>query len=279
MRARRVPALALAVAAAAAGATPGPVPGAAPAPSPSVERWIAEPGWARHFRAAGVRGTFVLFDPDSATWRVYDRRRATTRYLPASTFKVLNTLVSLDAGAARDERDTLRWDGVDRGHPGWNADQDLRTAMARSTVWFYQELARRVGEERMRAAVRAAGYGNGDTGGGVDRFWLDGRLRISAVEQVRFLDRLRRGDLPFSARAMAIARDVLVRPRTGRSVLRSKTGWAARRRPGIGWYVGWVERDGRAWVFALNLEARRDADLPARETVAAGILGERGLLD
>jgi hypothetical protein len=59
----------------------------------------------------------------------------------------------------------------------------------------------------------------------------------------------------------------------------AKTGWAARGRPGIGWTVGWVERDGRAWVFALNLDVRRDTDRAAREMVAVSILRERGLLD
>ena len=29
-------------------------------------------------------------------------------------------------------------------------------------------------------------YGNADPSGGVDRFWLDGALRISAMEQVDF---------------------------------------------------------------------------------------------
>jgi beta-lactamase class D len=242
-------------------------------------RWVEEPGWARHFREAGVSGTLVLYDVGTGDWHVHDRARATRRFLPASTFKIPNSLIALETGVIRDERDTLRWDGVERRIAGWDRDQDMRAAIEHSTVWFYQELARRIGPDRMRQRLAAIGYGNRDIGGGIDRFWLDGRLRISAVEQIRFVDRLRRGDLPFSPRSIGIVHDILIRDRGDGWVLRAKTGWSARVQPQTGWYVGWIERDRRPYVFALNLEVRGEQDLAARAGIVNRILRERGLRD
>ncbi|MCB1718370.1 MAG: class D beta-lactamase, partial [Candidatus Competibacteraceae bacterium] len=118
-------------------------------------------------------------------------------FLPASTFKILNSLIALEVGAVADVDEELAWDGVDRGWTEWNRDHSMRTAIRVSAVWFYQELARRVGAERMRELVAKAGYGNRDVAGAIDTFWLDGAIRITPREQVAFLERLYRGDLPF----------------------------------------------------------------------------------
>ena len=63
----------------------------------------------------------------------------------------------------------------------------LRKAIAISNVPIYQELARRIGLERMKHYLKSFEYGNTDTGEIIDRFWLDGPLEISALEQVNFL--------------------------------------------------------------------------------------------
>jgi beta-lactamase class D len=110
--------------------------------------------------------------------------------------------------AHHDENEVIPWDRADRGD-WWNGDQAMTRAFRRSTVWFYQEVARRVGEERMREWVRRAEYGNTDIGAGIDRSWLEGDLRISTEEQVALLRRLYIGDLPFSERSQEITRGAL----------------------------------------------------------------------
>ena len=132
----------------------------------------------------------------------------------------------------------------------------------------------------MRRWLERVGYGNHDTRPVVDGFWLGaGRLRISALEQVAFLDRLRRGDLPFSARTMAIVRRITIVERSGGAVLHAKTGWAIEPDPDLGWYVGWVDVDdgARALIFALRIEMPGGAaDLPRRAGLVREILAARG---
>jgi beta-lactamase class D len=131
-----------------------------------------------------------------ARW-VHDGKRAATRYVPASTFKIPHTLFALDTGVMRDEFQVFKWDSEVRGMESWNRDQDLRSSMRNSVVWVYQQIARSIGEEAERRYLEKIGYGNADPSGGVDGFWLEGPLRISAFEQVDFLQRLYRNALPF----------------------------------------------------------------------------------
>jgi beta-lactamase class D len=238
---------------------------------------------SHHFRALGAEGTFVLHDLAADRVVVYKPKRARQGFLPASTFKILNSLIALETGALRDEHEVIAWDGVDRGD-WWNGDQAMTRAFQRSTVWFYQEVARRIGEARMREWVRRVGYGNADIGGGIDRFWLEGDLRISAEGQVDLLRRLHSDSLPFSERSQEIVRRVMLMEEAEGYVLRGKTGWA--RQPGVdtilhtGWLVGWVEREGRTYVFATQIESS-DQDFPmrrAQQEITRGALSELGVL-
>jgi beta-lactamase class D len=134
-----------------------------------------------------------------ATFEAFDPERAARGFLPASTFKIVNALIGLDAGSVADEHELFRWDGVDRGSNGWNRDHDLASAMRVSAVWVFQELARRTGREKLQEGVDRLGYGNRDLGGALDSFWLDGALRVSALQQIDLLVGLERGALPEGA--------------------------------------------------------------------------------
>ncbi len=208
----------------------------------------------------GMDGTFVVWDSATRTTRIHDPDRAATRFLPASTFKIPNSLIALETGVVDGPEFALTRDpGKAPEQPWWPAswrgDHTLRSAIRNSVVWYYQEVARRIGPERMQAWLRRLRYGNEDLSGGIDRFWLDGALRISALEQVDFLNRLLDGRLPVSARSRGIVRDILLLEEAPDYRLYGKTGTAsvsATRE--LGWLVGWVERGERRDVFALNVE-------------------------
>jgi len=200
------------------------------------------------------------------------------RLSPCSTFKIPNSLIGLETGVIADEGFVLKWDGVKRDREEWNRDHSLASAIKVSAVWYYQELARRVGVERMRKSVSAIPYGNADTSSGIDTFWLGRSLRISPEEQIAFLDRLRVSKLPFSERSQRIVRDILVQERTPSLVYRGKTGsCAGDSAPDHGWWVGWVEKDGKPTLFAMLLRGQ-GAWGPEARRLAEMQLKKRGLL-
>ena len=80
----------------------------------------------------------------------YNPERCANRFIPASTFKIFNSLAALESGAVKDENEIMKWDSVKRFYDMWNQDLNLGQAFKYSAVWFYQELARRIGEEKMK---------------------------------------------------------------------------------------------------------------------------------
>lgn len=131
-------------------------------------------------------GTFIFHDVQKDKTFVYNRERANKRQTPQSTFKVVNALIGLQVKAVRDEYDVKRWDGVKREFESWNRDHTLGSAMRESAIWYYQALARDIGEERMKTWLHTLSYGNEDISGGIDQFWLQSSLTISPLEQEAF---------------------------------------------------------------------------------------------
>jgi beta-lactamase class D len=147
-----------------------------------------------------------------------------------------------------------------------------------SSVPVYQELARRVGQERMLKYVKQARYGNANVGGGIDKFWLEGDLRISALEQIEFLQKLQQNKLPFSIKTMTAVKDIMVVEKGERWTLRGKTGIIVRVKPNIGWWVGWLERGDEVWYFALHIDINKQEQVNIRKDIVKAVLKGEGVL-
>jgi beta-lactamase class D len=235
---------------------------------------VARPDWKAHFDAVGVRGTFVLFEPARDRFQIWDEARARQRFLPASTFKIPNALIGLEVGSIADENEVFPWDGTPKPRPEWERDQTLASGMRDSTVWMFQEIARRTGKPRMREWLERLDYGNRDLSGGIDLFWLQGGLRISAMEQVAFLHRLAEGRLPMTQRAQRLVRAALVVEKSRGHTLYAKTGTASGR-DAVQWWVGWIERQGKPVAyFALNLTPSASTRFADRFAIGRAILSE-----
>lgn len=247
------------------------------------------PGWpgrahgddndlARVFWKHGVNGTLVLSTLDGKTRYVHNATRAAERYTPVSTFKIPNTAIALEEGAASGERQVFKWDGKDRGRPEWNRDHTLESAFKVSCVWCYRQLARKIGPARYRAHLSRLGYGNAQMGRQVDAFWLDGSLRISALEQVEFLRKLKLRKLGFKAQVYEVLERLMVLGKGPQLFLRGKTGWSVESRPQLGWVVGYLEKADAVWLFALNMDIRMREDARKRMAILRDALQAKGVL-
>ena len=238
---------------------------------------LNRPDWGAYFAEFGATGTLVVVDERQtppATF-VFNPDRSTRRYSPASTFKIPHTLFALDAGAVADEFQVFTWDGVKRTFPGHNQDQNLSSAMRNSTLWVYQRFAKQIGEAKARSYLRDSNYGNGDSSASRGDYWVDGNLRISAVEQIAFLRRLFRNTLPFKVEHQRLVKDLMIKQANSDWILRAKTGWEG----SYGWWVGWVESQEGSVFFALNMDTpQRLKDLPKREQIVSAILRSMGVL-
>lgn len=230
------------------------------------------------FRRYGATGTFALVDAASGETTLADPARAARRFVPASTFKIPNSLIAFETGAVGDADTVLPYGGGRTRNPAWARDMSLREAMPISNVPIFQEVARRVGLPRFRDWLGRLSYGNADPGTVVDRFWLEGPLRISAVEEARFNARLAQKALPASARAQTLVHDIIRLESAGGATLYAKTGWYVQRgQTSIGWWTGWVERGSRIHAFTLNIDMPQMAMAPKRLEIGRDILKRLGI--
>ena len=154
----------------------------------------------------------------------------------------------------------------------------MRTAIAASAVPVYQEIARRVGQERMQKYVDLFEYGNRNIGGGIDQFWLTGALRIDPVQQIDFVDRLRRGVLPISKRSQDLVRDIVPVTKVGDATIHVKSGLLGAEigKPSLGWMVGWAEKGSTQTVFALNMDCEEPRHIADRMPLTQACLRDIG---
>lgn len=203
----------------------------------------------KYYDQFGVEGSFVLYNQNVDNYTFYNREQFDRPFSPASTFKICNSLIGLETGVINDENFVIPWDSIKRNEI-WDKDHDLKTAFANSTVWYYQELARRVGGAQMKYWLDQCHYGNADTSGGIDQFWLTGGLRITPHQQIDFLRELYHNKLPFSQRSMDIVKKIMVVKDTSTYIIRAKTGWGMEGDKDVGWYVGYIETPDNVYYFA-----------------------------
>ena len=242
--------------------------------------WKEVPAIGALFTQSAVQGTFVVLDSSKGTLIGANYQRAATRFSPASTFKIPNALIGLSVGAVKDVNELIPYRSNDPPfNPAWVRDMGLRDAILLSNVPIFQELARRVGLSRMQSALIQLQYGSIAIGSDVTRFWLDGPLMISALEQVSFLNRLAQGTLPLSDSVQQSVRDITLVEKRASYLLHAKTGWQHAPNQGIGWWVGWVKRADAVYPFALNLDIRTADDAALRQKIGLAALRMLQLID
>lgn len=215
------------------------------------------PAWESYFEDEKAIGCFLLYEVDKAQLHYYNPQRSQELFPPASTFKLFNALVGLETGVAADENEMIPWNGRKSRMKAWDKDHTLASAMAVSCLPYYQELARRIGRERMQAHLDKLGYGNQTIGEDIDLFWLDESLRISPADQLKFVNRLRLKKLPLALRSMDIVHKIIVLKSAPDFKSYGKTGWYQDGETNLGWLVGWIEKEGKSAVYVLNCERPR----------------------
>ncbi len=238
----------------------------AAASSPSTPACVPvfDPGDA--FGKAGLEGVFVLRDEQTGCSQATDPPMADTGFRPQSTFKIANALIGLETGVIEGEHHLWKWDGAPRKLKDWEQDLELGGALKVSCVPCFQDVARRVGGERMRTWLHELRYGNEDVGGPIDAFWLDGGpLRITPRGQTELIHRLLAGETPVKPQHVELVFRLLEIEKGPGFTFRGKTGLGSMEGRAIGWLVGYAERDGHRFGYATFVRGRPEAELEAEQ--------------
>ena len=229
----------------------------------------------------GFTGTMVLYDEKQDIYFVYNEVQSNKPLSPCSTFKIYNSLIGLELGILdKDDRKTLvKWDGTKYSIDSWNQDQTLSTATKNSAVWYYQDLAAKIGQERMQSYLEKFNYSNKDISGGLTNFWLRSSLKISAYEQVELLRNLFSGKLHVSEDNVNIVKKNILQVKEDEFSYYGKTGTADQNgKSVIGWWIGCVEKDGNRYFFATNIEGEDNANGGKARRITENILKQMDII-
>lgn len=236
--------------------------------------------------SAATTCTLIIDAATSATLvRTGDRCEAPVT--PASTFKIPLSLIGFDSGILTEAKHPA-WP-YRTEYQTWNDDWKRTTTpytwLRDSVVWYSQVLTQTLGARTLQEYIDKLAYANRDLSGepgrnnGLTTAWLSSSLRISAAEQVEFVRRMVRYQLPISRSAVDRTMSLMPLASTGGWRVRGKTGTGFQVRADgtsdqdrqVGWFVGWATSNGRTVVFARLLEdgqpERLRAGLRARDAL------------
>ncbi len=226
------------------------------------QKFIVNPIFQQLLDSAQVTGAILIYDAQKDIYYSNDFEWAKKGQLPASTFKVPHAMIALECGVVENDTSLLKWDGKKRAFKVWEQDLTLHDAFHFSCVPCYQEVARKIGAERMNKYLKQFDYGNMvvDTSN-MDDFWLEGDSRINQFQQIDFLNRFYNSKLPISSRTLSIMKRLMVVKKSNQYQLSGKTGWSIRNDTDNGWYIGFVEKGEQLYYFATNIEPKEDFEM------------------
>lgn len=243
----------------------------------------------KYFDDNKVEGCFALMDNASGKFTVHNLSRfRDSSYLPASTFKIVNSLIGLQTGKISSDSMIIEWDGVERRVADWNKDLNMYEAFRVSSVYYYQEVARRIGKDTMQLWLDSLKYGaKTDTEKvviktAVDSFWLNNSLKITPDQQLGLVKRLYFDQLPFFKTYQEMVKRAMLFESNTNYRLGYKTGWGfTEKGHAIGWIVGWIEENNHPYFFVLNIESPdKDYDMQTvRIKMLKDILKQLGFLE
>jgi beta-lactamase class D len=205
----------------------------------------------------GLVGSITIYDLKNDKWIYSDEKDTETKLLPASSFKILNSLIALEEKVIK-INEVLKWDGKNKMFRGkvvasWNSDTDIETAFKNSTIWFYVELSKKVGRKTYKKYLKKVNYGNLKLDEKGFDFWNYGDFAVSPKDQINFLVKLYKNELPFSKENMEYVKKIMIQENNDNYILRGKTGWGIRKEQEIGWYIGYVEAKSNVYFFATRI--------------------------
>ncbi|WP_324823917.1 BlaR1 family beta-lactam sensor/signal transducer [Sinanaerobacter sp. ZZT-01] len=224
-------------------------------------------------------GSFVLLDLNKEQYHIYNEMLSKERVSPCSTFKIVCSLIGLEAGILQDENTKMSWDGTIYPYEQWNQDQSLDSAFTYSVDWYFETLLLKLKTKELEKYISQLEYGNQNISGKKD-FWNESTLKISPIEQVELLKKLYIYDLPFTDSNVDTVKSIMKVLEQDNIVLSGKTGTGIIDNKSInGWFVGYLEKDGQVYIFATNIRGQDNADGKNAREITLSILQDKKIYD
>lgn len=238
-------------------------------------------------------GCFLLYNMKTDTFdKVIGGERCQKQFPACSTFKVPLAVIAFDSGALKDEDQILKWNGVKDSRPEANRDHDARSWMRDSIVWFSQRITKKLGLVTVQSYLDKFSYGNKDMSAGITKAWLvapsakASALKISAYEQVEFMKKLWKLELPATARSQRLTQEITYLETSPNGFkMNGKTGsnfHDKSHKVHLGWFISHLQKGDQEYITVANFSdlgptnAKGYGGMRVRE-ITKKILADEGL--
>ena len=230
--------------------------------SPEFEGEVVVSEFQSLIDSADVKGSILIYDLKDDKYYSNNFNWAKKGNLPASTYKITNSIIALETGVVQSDSTLFKWNGEERRLKIWEQDMIFKDAFHYSCVPCYQEVARKIGVNRMNKYLDKFDYGKMKVDStNIDLFWLEGESQINQYQQIEFLKRFYNSELPISQRTETIMKRMIVIEEDETYKLSGKTGWSIRDGNNNGWFVGFVEIKENTYFFATNVEPNQNFNM------------------
>lgn len=227
---------------------------------------------------------FIVQELGAAT-AVISEGNCQERVSPCSTFKIPLALMGFESKILKDSQNpvmpfkTEYESALPVSLDKWKAPHNPTQWMKNSCIWYSQVITQTLGIDKFKEYVQLFNYGNQDIAGdpgknnGLSRSWLSSSLKISPQEQVEFIAKILKDNIPVDSQAVELTKQILlVDPIHKEWKLYGKTGagnqlnadgtYNADRK--MGWFVGWIskkptetELTPKQYIFAYLLQDQK----------------------
>ncbi|MCG1036401.1 penicillin-binding transpeptidase domain-containing protein [Polaribacter sargassicola] len=221
------------------------------------ENKIIKPQFQSIIDSSNVNGSILIYDLKNDLFYSNNFDWAKTGRLPASTFKIVNSIIALETKVVKNDSTLFRWNGEKRDFKVWEQDLILKDAFKYSCVPCYQEIAREIGVKRMNEYLKKLEYKDMKVNSkNIDKFWLEGDSKINQFQQIEFIKHFSKSELGISKRTEDIMKKIFFIEKYGKYNLNGKTGLSVRNGNYNGWFVGYIESKENNYFFATNIEPK-----------------------
>ncbi len=223
-------------------------------------------------------GSFVLYDLENDAWSIHDKKHATLRVAPSSTYKIYDALFGLEEGVITPDNSLIAWNGKSYPFEAWNADQTLQSAMTSSVNWYFQTVDEQLGVSNVCSYIQKIGYGNENMSGDFSTYWMESSLEISPIEQVELLTKLQNNSFGFAPENINAVKDAICLSSSDAGTFYGKTGTGRVDGQDVnGWFIGYIEAADNTYFFATNIGADSDATGGNATEITMSILSDMNI--
>lgn len=223
----------------------------------------------------GYEGCFVLYDSNAGSWNIYNMDSAQKRIAPNSTYKIYDALLGLENDIITPQHSNMVWNGEDYPFDAWEADQNLNSAMQNSVNWYFQSIDSQIGLDSVKKYLHEIGYGNQTAGTDTDLYWTDDSLKISALEQIKMLEKFHDNEFDFSPENIAVVKNSILLLSNNEGSFYGKTGTGRVDGQDVnGWFIGFLEKSGNVYYFATNIQGESETTGSKAAEITTSVLSD-----